>query len=223
MKAPFDILICCSVLSEFSCEMYFILSRIVPGMGASSVKWSSVSPAVVMSTSRVKSPAGERDRDNDKVQWCLKAGILLAWMVTQMPIQCIKQLPVCFCIWADSWCHPLPKTDKEVEVEAVKVTAVCEFSMKTVTMAMHVIVPLSALPSWFIVSILVAVWFLVIMYFPLRVLPSWVRFTPLCIHERVSPGPPLAAQESITSLPSITTVLDCRCVWIVGLSEEMSD
>ena len=114
----------------------------------------------------------------------------------------------------------LPRTEREVKVAAVKVTEVCGF-METVTIAMHAILPLSLLPSWFIVSILVAVLFLVILYFPL--LSLWVRFTPLCIHERVSPGPPLAAQESITSLPSITTVLDCKCVWIVGLSEEINN
>ena len=66
MKAPFEVLICCSVLSGFSCEMYFILSCTVPGMGASSINWSSVSPSVVMSMSRSKSPAAERD--NDKVR-----------------------------------------------------------------------------------------------------------------------------------------------------------
>ena len=65
----------------------------------------------------------------------------------------------------------LPRTEREVEVAAVKVTGVGGFSMKTVTMAMHAIFPLSVLLSWFIVSILVAVLFLVILYFPLRVLP----------------------------------------------------
>ena len=56
------------MLSGLSCDVYLILSRIVPGMGASSVNWSSVSPVVVMSTSRSKSPAAvcvyvERERE----------------------------------------------------------------------------------------------------------------------------------------------------------------
>ena len=65
----------------------------------------------------------------------------------------------------------LPRTEREVEVAAVKVTEVCGF-METVTIAMHAILPLSVLPSWFIVSILVAVLFSVILYFPLSVLPG---------------------------------------------------
>ena len=66
----------------------------------------------------------------------------------------------------------LPRIEREVEVEAVNLVGVCEFSTKTATMAMHSILPLSVLPTWFIVSIVVVFPFLVILYFPLSVLPA---------------------------------------------------
>ena len=121
----------------------------------------------------------------------------------------------------------LPRTEREVEVEAAKVSGVCEFPLNTVTVAMHAILPLSVLLSWFIVSILVALPSSVApftLYFPLPVLPIGLTFAPLCVHERVSLGPPWAVQENVTSLPplfaSITSTLGCRGVWIVGLSEK---
>ena len=61
MKASFDVLMSDSTLSGSSDEMYLILSCTSSGIGAISLNWSNISPSVVMSTSRSKSPAGERE------------------------------------------------------------------------------------------------------------------------------------------------------------------